>query len=139
MDDAKRALVQGWLQRASDDLTAARSLAEQQPRLLGVVAYHCQQAAEKAVKGFLAYFDEPHERTHDVGRLIEKAMRIESGFATWHAAGQRLTPLATAYRYPQEVDQPQPDPEDIEEALDDADTILRQVLTFLPVEVHPEA
>jgi HEPN domain-containing protein len=32
--------------------------------------YHSQQAAEKALKGYLAFRDQPLERTHDRERLF---------------------------------------------------------------------
>ena len=137
MNEDRRTLVRGWLLKASHDLAAARLLARQEPPLRDVAAYHCQQAAEKALMGFLANFDQTPVKTHDVGLLVEKAMEIEPVFGTWTDAADRLTPLATAYRYPGDADQPEA--EDVDEALDDAETILRQVRAFLPREVHPEA
>jgi HEPN domain-containing protein len=77
MEDAKRDLVQSWLIKAPHDLTAARSLSSVQPPLLDVAIYHCQQGAEKALKGFRVYRDQRVEKTHDLGLLIERAMRIE--------------------------------------------------------------
>ncbi len=105
------------------------------PAILDVAIYHCQQAAEKALKGFLVNWDQRVEKTHDVGLLVERAMQIEPTFGTWSDAADRLTPFATAYRYPGLDDQPSL--EEFEEALDDAETIYRQALSFLPPEVHP--
>ncbi|BAZ30792.1 hypothetical protein NIES4074_32540 [Cylindrospermum sp. NIES-4074] len=50
MDKAKRTLVQFWLKKSQRDLTAAQKLAQELP---DIAIYHCQQAAEKALKGFL--------------------------------------------------------------------------------------
>jgi len=58
MDEAKRELVQQWLQKALHDLIAARSLGQQKPTVMDVAIYHCQQAAEKAVKAFLVFRDQ---------------------------------------------------------------------------------
>ena len=52
MDETKRRLVQSWLKKALHDLAAARSLAEPDRPILDVAIYHCQQAAEKALKGY---------------------------------------------------------------------------------------
>ena len=57
-------------------------------------------------------------------------MEIEPVFDTWRDAADRLTPLATLYRYPSSSNDPSH--EDFEEAVDDADTILRQVLAYMP-------
>jgi HEPN domain-containing protein len=135
MDEAKTELVRSWRSKASRDLAAARLLALDPPALRDVAVYHCQQAAEKALKGYLVFWDQRAERTHDVGLLIERAMEIEPTFASWRDAADRLTPFATSYRYPGIDDQPEL--EDLEEALEDAETIFCQVLSFLPTEVHP--
>jgi hypothetical protein len=68
--------------------------------------------------------------------LIEQAAEIEPGFCSWEEMAERLTPYITLYRYPREIDEP--DFEQVEESIDDAKTILNQVLAFLPGEVHPD-
>lgn len=47
MDKAKHTLVQFWLRKAQRDLTAAQKLAQELP---DIAIYHCQQAAEKALR-----------------------------------------------------------------------------------------
>lgn len=64
MTDAKAQLVRGWLTKA--DLASARVLAANAPPLLDTAIYHCQQAAEKAVKGYLVFCDQEFERVHDI-------------------------------------------------------------------------
>ncbi len=135
MDDAKKELIQQWLLKALHDLITARLLTHRDPIVLDTATYHRQQAAEKAVKAFLVYNDHPLERTHDVERLLDLAMQFEHGFAALRAAGQRLTPLATLYRYPS--GNMEPSLEQAEEALNDATGIYNQVLSVLPPEVQP--
>jgi HEPN domain-containing protein len=136
MDETKRELVRSWLLKASDDLAAARSLAEPERAILGVAIYLCQQAAEKALKGFLVFRERRVARTHDLRSLLNAAAACESGFLTWEDAAERLTPYATLYRYPGEP--AGPDPDQFEEALTDATDIYNQVLSILPPEVHPQ-
>jgi HEPN domain-containing protein len=135
MEPAKVELVRAWLTKASRDLDAARVLASCDPPIPDVASYHCQQAAEKALKGFLAFFDVPLLKTHFLTTLLARAAEIEPGFDTWTDMAERLTPLATAYRYPSADDQP--DRVELEEAIEDAETIVRQALAFLPPEVQP--
>ena len=75
MDDAKRDLVRAWLVRAQRDVDAARTLAGASPPQLDSAVYHCQQASEKAVKGFLTLHDVRVEKTHDVQALMAAARR----------------------------------------------------------------
>jgi HEPN domain-containing protein len=137
MDEAKRELVSSWLRKASHDLAAARLLGATHPPILDVAAYHCQQAAEKALKAYLVFYDQRVAKIHDVGQLLDQVMTIEPVFETWRDAADRLTPLATLYRYPGSSDDLLP--LEFEEALDDATTIVRQVLTLPPENVHPVA
>ena len=101
------------------------------------VLYHCQQAAEKALKGFLVFWDQEPPRTHSVTLLLQQATAIEPGFLAGEEAADRLTPYATRYRYPS-ASLTRPDSEQVDEALDDAVCIYSQVLSYLPSEVHPE-
>ncbi len=136
MDEAKKELLRSWLLKSWHDLTAARLLAKADPPILDVAIYHCQQAAEKAVKGFLFFNDQLPEKTHDVLRLVEVAITWNPSFSASLAAADRLTPYATLYRYPRETDEP--GTEEFETALSDAASIVNQVLALLPAEVHPE-
>jgi len=136
MDDAKKELVQQWLLKALHDLITARALTHREPVVLDTATYHCQQAAEKALKAFLIFNDCDPERTHDVVRLLDLAAEFEHVFAALRPSGQRLTPLATLYRYPSGV--MDPSPEQAEEALIDATVIFEHTVNFLPKDVHPE-
>ncbi len=80
MDDAKRELVCAWLIKARNDLTTAREIGVLPDGPLDTAIYHCQQAAEKAVKGFLAFHDHRLERSHDVERLVELAAGYNASF-----------------------------------------------------------
>ncbi len=89
----------------------------------------------KALKAYLVFYDEPAEKTHDVGLLLDRVAIIEPVFESWRDMADRLTPLATAYRYPGVKDQVRL--ADFEEAIDDATTILRQVLNFMRLDFQP--
>lgn len=51
--NARQELARNWLIKAQHDLAAARKLCADPDPYLDVAIYHCQQAAEKTVKGFL--------------------------------------------------------------------------------------
>src|SRR4029077_16795476 len=99
MGGATRDLVPFGLIISRHDLIAARSIGALPDGPLDTAIYHCQQAAEKAVKGFLAFHDHRLERSHDVKRLIELAQRHHAAFSKCEDAAIILTPCATAYRY----------------------------------------
>ncbi len=78
MDEAKRQLVQTWLFKADHDLRSAQRLADGDDPLLDTAIYHCQQSAEKAVKGFLVYQDVRVRKTHDIVELSAEAVKIDA-------------------------------------------------------------
>jgi len=137
MDEAKRELVRSWLLKASDDLDVARLLLQRDRPYPDAAVYHCQQSAEKALKGFLIFWDRHVLKTHNLVVLVQMAAEVEPCFLTWEEAASRLTPYATQYRYPIAL-LDELDPEQLDEALDDAASIYNQVLKFLPNQVHPE-
>jgi HEPN domain-containing protein len=137
MDDAKRELVCAWLIKARNDLDTARQISAVPAGHLDNAIYHCQQAAEKAVKGYLAFRDHRLERTHDVERLVALASSYEHGFDVLEDAAITLTPYATAYRYPGETAELQPSRGEFDEALEAASHVLCLVLAMLPEEVRP--
>ncbi len=81
-DETKRQWVRSWLTKAHSDLRSARALAALPDPATDTAIYHCQQAAEKALKGYLAFRDQPLQRTHDLERLLELAAVLEPDFAT---------------------------------------------------------
>ena len=132
---AKLDLVRNWLIKAQHDLAAAQKLAAGTATFLDVAIYHCQQAAEKVVKGFLVFHDHPLEKTHDIEVLVSLARRINAGFSEWLEAAVHLTPYATEFRYPSGLLEPTRD--EFVEALSAAGGIYAFTLSLLPPEVRP--
>lgn len=135
MDEAKRELVQNWLIKARHDLAAARKLASHPDPYLDTAVFHCQQAAEKAVKAFLVFHDQRFEKTHDIEVLITQAAPVDGRFSAWLDAAQRLTPYAAEFRYPGEAVEPERSEFDL--ALQDAEGFFAFICSLLPTDVHP--
>jgi HEPN domain-containing protein len=132
---AKLELVRNWLIKAQHDLAAAHKLSTDPDPYLDVAVYHCQQAAEKAVKGFLVFHDQPFEKTHDVEVLITLALRYDARFSEWFEAAARLTPYATEFRYPSDL--LELDPDEFQQAMGAASELYDFILSLLPSSVHP--
>ena len=63
-----KAITHEWLNRAEDDLLAAKLLLAQ-PELTNMVAFHAQQAVEKSLKAVLEESDIAAFKTHSLTRL----------------------------------------------------------------------
>ena len=109
-----------WLRFAEDDLAAAKFLLGMPERKLEIICYHCQQCAEKAVKGLYALRDRDIPRTHDF-RVLVSGLRAECDLSTLDDAFALLQPFAVLVRYPYETELL---PGDEEESIKAAETIL---------------
>ncbi len=56
-----------WLQYAADDLKSAKVLLNE--GIYNISCFHSQQAVEKLLKAFVAAYDQPIPRTHNLIRL----------------------------------------------------------------------
>jgi HEPN domain-containing protein len=137
MDQAKRELVRVWLIKARNDLDTASQIGSLPDGHLDTAIYHCQQAAEKAIKGYLAFHDHDLQRTHDLRRLIQVASGRDTAFSNWMDTAIILTPYATAYRYPGESSTLEPGRPEFDEALKLASDFLAFVCSLLPTELQP--
>lgn len=135
MNEAKRQLIQSWLIKAQHDLASADVLSQSNLPLLDTAIYHCQQTAEKSVKGFLVYCDHEFERVHDVEALVRAALPYEAGFAAYLGIGRMLTPYARIYRYPGTATQP--DDDQFDQAYEAASSFFDFVISLVPVDTHP--
>ena len=110
MDEALAQLTCEWLTKASHDLQTARINAGAAGGPLDTAIYHCQQAAEKTVKGWLTANNIPFEKTHDIRRLIRQAVGVLPEITRFNGAAEILTPYVSAFRYPGLTGDPMPSP-----------------------------
>jgi len=106
MEDRKQQLVFAWLAKAKNDLEAARLLIVDEKRLLDIGVYHCQQAAEKALKAWLTSRDIVFPKTRSLEDLLRLCVPSASAFSQFQHHAEELTPLAIAYRYPGDASVP---------------------------------
>jgi HEPN domain-containing protein len=100
--------VQGWLRIARSDMQVAHlCLGTDEPER-GIAAYHCQQAAEKVLKGYLVLAGIDFGKTHDLDGLGASVTAAFPGDELLVRPLRAWTNWAVAYRYP---DEPSPPPE----------------------------
>ena len=133
MDEAKLHEVRQWLTKAHHDLRSSERLLTDDPPLLDTAVYHCQQAAEKALKAYLTLQEVQFLRTHILGVLLEQCMVTDQDFEQLRDIADALTPFAIAFRYPGDALEPSPD--DAEEAFRFSGEVVRFVVNKMPPEV----
>jgi HEPN domain-containing protein len=136
-DPVRVADTTAWLTRALSDLGAGAHEMTADPPFSADAVFHAQQAAEKALKGFLAWHDVPFGKTHDLAALGRACSQIEPGLTSFGRRAARLTDYAWKYRYPGEPHEPPR--EEAESALALAREVYDAVLARLPADVRPPA
>jgi HEPN domain-containing protein len=133
--DPRAHLARQWLEKARRDLIVAERAAQPEP-LPDAVTFHCQQGAEKALKAYLAWRDQPFRRTHEIVELAQQCASLDERFAMLMPAVRALAPYAIAPRYPGE---PRSDPtiSEMDEARRCATTIFDFVIDRVPAEAKP--
>ncbi|MDR7523504.1 MAG: HEPN domain-containing protein [Armatimonadota bacterium] len=129
--------TRGWLVRARTDLASGRADLTVQPPLTGDAVFHAQQAAEKAMKGFLTWHGRVFRKTHNLTELGELCARLDPTLEPLLRRASGLTDYAWKFRYPGEPDEPPRG--EAEEALALAREVYEQILVRLPREVAPSS
>ena len=75
-EEKKLKIVEKWFQQAAEDLRFAKYGLEAHPPFLKGAAFHAQQCAEKAMKGFLTFKGKAFKKTHDMRKLSEITCEI---------------------------------------------------------------
>jgi HEPN domain-containing protein len=132
MTDPKLDEVYSWLRKARQDLEAAAWLLESPHSLYGVVSFHCQQAAEKVLKAYLTWQEQPFEKTHSLVALVGMCLRFSADFEALRTAATSLNPFAVTTRYPGDL--PDISAQEAGEALGLAQQVWDFVMARLPVE-----
>ena len=134
-DPVRVADTRAWLVKAAHDLRAGESSLKLEPPLTDDAVFHAQQLAEKALKAFLTWHDQPFRKTHNLVEIGQACVTIDASLQLVLSRAGRLTEYAWKYRYPGDPDEPTL-PE-AKAALVLAHEVYEEILARLPAEVRP--
>jgi len=100
----EREYIAEWFSFADMDLaTAEHLISTMHPQPLEIICYHCQQAAEKYLKGYLFYKCVEPPKTHDLVDLNDICADVDGRFSSIDKACGILTRYGVQPRYPHEI------------------------------------
>jgi len=100
-----RETVQEWLDKGNDDLRVAEYLLTMHlPTPDEIICFHCQQSAEKYLKGFLVLHDIEPPKIHDLKELLEMSELQNNNFNILLPHLVVLNKYSVLPRYPNELD-----------------------------------
>lgn len=98
-------LAQRWFQKAEDDLLDVENNLKAECYPADTACFHGQQAAEKYLKGFLAWHEMPFIKTHDPLELLKQVTQIANTAEVLSLHLLLLDQYSVAIRYPQECEE----------------------------------
>jgi HEPN domain-containing protein len=102
--------IEDWRILADRDMTVADHLAATMyPTPTEIIAFHCQQAAEKYLKGALVFFGEEPPYIHDLDRLRLQAEKHRPSFNAIASLCAAINYLAVQPRYDKGLSISEPD------------------------------
>ncbi len=122
----------GWIERADADLRLAQIALDNCDTANS--CFHSQQAAEKALKGFLVFRGKPLERTHSAGNLADCCALEDTDFLASSGDAHILDSLYIDTRYPDEATQTfkNYEPDEARRMLERADRIVSLARSKIP-------
>ena len=108
MSDELSAYVQEWFKKADNDLRNAEILLNcgENDIPYDTLCFHCQQASEKYIKGYLSSTGTDFPKTHNLADLIGICSQIDLSFSNYITETEKLTPYAVEMRYPDDFYMP---------------------------------
>ena len=96
-------IVHGWFEKGNHDLKSAEILLESNNEdVMDMACYHCHQAVEKYLKGFLVSKKTSFSKTHDLDYLFKHCIKEELAFHSIQSHLEVLLEFSSEVRYPAE-------------------------------------
>lgn len=111
-----------WFAKAEQDLEMARRAMNAGNPLPAMACYHCQQCAEKYLKGFLVSRSIEFRPVHDLLYLLQQCSALQPAFEELAPIVVILGRYGAGVRYPVQGFE-EPDVEAANEAIKSADTV----------------
>ena len=96
--------VREWFRMADNDYDTVILLNEAIRRHYEIICYHCAQAAEKYLKGFLIHHNVIPRKTHDLVILNDCCSEFDNDFQNIQSECDFLVKFATDIRYPSDIE-----------------------------------
>jgi len=124
-----------WQRLADMDLRTAEYLKKMKPLPIEIICYHCQQSAEKYLKGYLVFCGMAPPGMHDLDELCKLCLKYSDTFKSIADPCSDLTAYGVQPRYPMELTL---DEEDIKQALDSAKAVKDFVVAIIKEKINEE-
>ena len=109
-----------WFWIAEEDVRSAKLLEKDSNPPNSIIYYHCSQAIEKYLKGFLVYNNKEYNRDHNLSTTIKKCIDCDNSFNEIMPECNKMSMSIKNLRYPRRII---PTKEDIKNAFNLIDKV----------------
>ena len=134
-DETRTADAREWLVETLRDLRRVEILLAATPADVEGALFHCQQAAEKALKAFLTWHDVRFRRIHDLEEIGKQCVQVDQTLGPLMARAETLSEYATRFRYPGA--RYEPSLEGARDVVALARAVMEAIVTRLPRDARP--
>lgn len=92
-----------WFNKADNDLRSAEIIIKDNNPPTDTICFHCQQAVEKYLKGFLTLKEIEFMKSHDLDYLLKLCMDSNSKFVSYKDKILTLNKYGIESRYPADI------------------------------------
>jgi HEPN domain-containing protein len=96
-------IVRNWIESGDHDLGTARLTFKYIPKYHDTITFHCQQAVEKYLKGYLLFLGINFKRSHDLNYLLSLISQKEELGNEWYDKAAELEDFSVEIRYPDSI------------------------------------
>jgi HEPN domain-containing protein len=129
-------IVKQWIEKGDHDLGTAQVTSLYLPKYRDTIAFHCQQAAEKYLKGYLMFLDIPFQKKHSLNYLLGLISAKIEVIDEIYDNASILEDFAIEIRYPDtHIDLSD---EDIQQAFQISKLIRKYVLNLMSITIDYE-
>ena len=124
-----------WQRLAGMDLKTAEYLKEMKPLPIEIICYHCQQSAEKYLKGYLVFCGVAPPKMHDLDELCKLCLEYSDSFNGIADQCSELTAYGVQPRHLMELTL---DEKDLKQALDSAKKVKDFVAAIIKEKINED-
>jgi HEPN domain-containing protein len=95
--------IKEWIIKADHDLGTAILTFQHIPEYSDTIAFHCQQAVEKYLKGYLIFLNIEFRKVHDLVYLYELIFDNDNMIEEFYQLILELQTYSVKIRYPNEI------------------------------------
>lgn len=101
--DFRRQKANEWLKKGDSDLRTAEILIKEEHPPTDTACFHCQQAVEKYLKGYLTFQKIEFLKSHDLDYLLKLCKDFNNKFADYEETVLVLNKYGIEPRYPADI------------------------------------